>query len=99
MENKKDFELTKDEVSYLWSKIEALKKKKLKEEDEFFKMLNSDKTSFSLEEFTKILNSLEYSFKKKLKNGTIKTELGRSIHTKLPKDWVGIKYSVVKDKK
>ena len=50
-------------------------------------------------EFIKILNSLEYSFKKKLKDGTITTEFGKSIHNKLPDDWLGIKYSNIDSKK
>lgn len=93
------FKLTEDEVAYLWNKIELLKKRKaIETENELFKLLNSGKTSFNPEEATKILNALEYSFKKKLKDGTITTEKGKSIHGKLPSDWLGVKFSVIKAK-
>ena len=94
------FKLSSEEVNYLWSKIELLKKRKaISTENELFTLLNSNKKSFTSEEFHKILDALEYSFKKRLKDGTIKTELGQSIHKKLPNDWIGIKYSVIKKDK
>ncbi len=96
---KSSTDLTSEEVEYLWSKIEYLKKKNaIKTENVLFKLLNSNKTSFNDEDFIKVLNSLEYSFKKKLKDGTIKTELGKSIHSKLPSEWQGLKYSSLKAK-
>jgi hypothetical protein len=99
-ESVNNFKLSEDEVRYLWSKIELLKKRKASDtKNDLYQLLNSDKTTFSNEEFIKILNSLEYSFKKKLKDGTITTEFGKSIHNKLPDDWLGIKYSNIDSKK
>ena len=75
--NKKNInmKLTIDEKKYLWSKIEFKKKKTAKEnENELYHLLNNDNETFSEDEFLKILNSLEYSFKKKLKTGIIKNE-------------------------
>ncbi len=93
------YKLSEDEVSYLWSKIEFLKKKKATDsKNDLYELLNSGKTSFTEDEFIKILNSLEYSFKKKLKEGELKTEKGISIHSKLPEDWLGVKFSVIKAK-
>ena len=84
-ESSNNFKLSSEEIVYLWSKIEYIKKKKaIKDENELYTLLNSNKKSFTSEEFHKILDSLEYSFKKRLKDGTIKTELGQSIHKKLP---------------
>lgn len=94
-----DFSLTKEEVEYLWSKIELLKKRKaIETKNELYDLLNGGKTSFSEDEAIKILNALEYSFKKKLKDGNITTERGKSIHGKLPENWIGVKYSVIKAK-
>jgi hypothetical protein len=98
-ESKSNNLFTKEEIEYLWKKIEFNKKKKaIDTENELYKLLNSGKTSFNDEEIFKILNALEYSFKKKLKDGTIKTELGQAIHNKLPSDWLGVKFSVLKAK-
>ena len=61
-------------------------------ENDLYKLLNTD-ISVSEEDFIKILNSLEYSFKKKLKEGTINNDTFKNIQNKLPKDFVGVKYS------
>lgn len=93
--------LTNDEKSYLWSKIEYTKKKKaISDENELFKLLNGDKTSFNEDEFNKILNSLEYTFRKKLKgfDSPIKNDNFISIINKIPEDWIAIKYSSIQSK-
>ena len=91
--------LTIDEKKYLWSKIEFKKKKTAKEnENELYHLLNNDNETFSEDEFLKILNSLEYSFKKKLKTGIIKNENFKSLKNKLPDSWIDVKYSVISAK-
>lgn len=94
--------LTDDEKSYLWSKIEYTKKKRaLNDENELFKLLNGDKNSFNEDEFNKILNSLEYTFRKKLKgfDSPIKNDNFISIINKIPEDWIAVKYSSIESKK
>ncbi|MCK9477008.1 MAG: hypothetical protein M0R46_13870 [Candidatus Muirbacterium halophilum] len=91
--------LNNDEKKYLWNKIEYKKRKIAKEtENEIYQMLNSD-INISNEDFIKILNSLEYSFKKRLKNGPdMKNDNFISIRNKLPKNWIGVRYSSLKSK-
>ena len=92
--------LNKKEKDYLWSKIEYNKKKKAKEkENDIYQMLQGDKEIKNDNDFIKILDSLEYSFKKKLKNGTIDNNEFLSIQEKLPKDWLDVKYSNLKMQK
>ena len=91
--------LNSDEKKYLWSKIEYTKKKKATEsENDLYKLLNTD-MSVNEEDFIKILNSLEYSFKKKLKEGTMNNDTFKNIQNKLPKDFVGVKYSNLEQQK
>lgn len=93
--------LTSDEKKFLWSKIEYLKKKKATtDKNELFNLLNGDKESFNNEESILILNALEYTFKKELKNpeSKIKSEIFKTIQSKLPEEWFGVKYSNLKAK-
>jgi hypothetical protein len=91
-----NIKLSDDEKSYLWSKVEFIKKKRATEqENDLFNFLKGDKKSFDNEEFNIILNSLEYTFRKKLKgfDNPIKNDNFISILNKIPKDWIGLKYS------
>jgi len=91
--------LTDDDKKYLWTKLEYLKKKKAVEaKNEIYTLLNGDKSEFSEEEFIKILNSLEFTFRKKLKDfdKPMNTEGFKSIQSKLPESWIGVKYSSLK---
>jgi len=59
--------LTKDEVTYLWKKIENKKKKKaIETENDLYQLLNSDINDFSDDDFEKIIKSLEFTFRKRL---------------------------------
>lgn len=67
--------LSNEEKDYLWSKIEYSKKKKaIESENELYQLFKTNK-KIENEDFIKILNSLEYSFKKKLKEGTINNDI------------------------
>jgi hypothetical protein len=95
--NTERFSLTKDEREYLFSKLEYSKKKRIiQNENEIFKYLRGDVDELSEELFIKILDSLEYSFRKKLKEGEIKTPLFKSIKEKIPNNWLGVRYSRLK---
>jgi hypothetical protein len=91
----------KEEREYLWSKVEYNKKKTaIESKNKLFKLLNGSKATFDDDETLVILNSLEYTFKKKLK-GTekgIEKEIFKNIQNKIPKDWFGIKYSSISAK-
>jgi len=97
--------LKEDEKKYLWSKIEYKKKKKYTDsENEIFKLLTSDKSSnVSEEDFIKVLNSLEYSIKKQMKDvdKKFRNANATSVKSKIPNSWIGVKYSSLsaKDKK
>jgi hypothetical protein len=94
--------LTDDEKEYLWSKVEYRKKQRsISTENELFNLLNGDKDSFNNDEFNTILNSLEYTFRKKLKglDNPIKNDIFLKIKDKIPEDWFGIKYSSIESKK
>lgn len=94
--------LTNDEKTYLWSKIEYSKKKRaIEQENGLFKLLNGDQSKFDNDEFNTILNSLEYTFRKKLKgfDTPIKNDTFISIMDKIPEDWTGVKYSSIESKK
>ncbi len=93
--------LSDEEKKYLWSKVEYKKKKNaINNENDLFNLLNSDKKTFDNNEFNTILNSLEYSFRKKLMgfDSPIKNEIFIEISNKIPKDWIGIKYSSIDSK-
>jgi len=93
-----NIKLNDDEKKYLWSKIEYRKKKNaIEQENDLFNLLNGNKKSFNNDEFNLILNSLEYTFRKKLKrqDKPIDNEYFMSISDKIPDDWVGIKYSSI----
>jgi len=90
--------INKDEKDFLWKKIELRKKKNaIETENDLYQLLNTD-IQVSKDDFIKILNSLEYSFKQKLKNGTMKSTTFISIQDKLPEEWFGVKFSVLKAK-
>jgi hypothetical protein len=86
--------LSQEERKYLWSKIEYKKKKNaIETENKLFDLLNSNERILE-DDFIRILNSLEYSFKKRLKEGPdFKNEIFMSIKDKLPESWVGVKFS------
>lgn len=79
--------LTADEKKYLWSKVEYRKKQTAtNKQDNVYGLLNSaDKTDFSADELKTILNSLEYSFRKKVLGNApaIKKDIFASIAGKL----------------
>lgn len=85
--------LNKEEKDYLFSKLEINRKKKsVEKQDDIYQMLKGDK-KIDEEGFIKILNSLDYSFKKKLKEGEMNSTLFKAIKEKLPESWLGVKYS------
>ena len=95
--------LTEDEKKYLWSKIEYKKKKKAIEQEEdniIYKTLKGDKKTISSDDFNKILNSLEYTFRKKLSgiDKPLNNDIFKSILDKIPEDWIGVKYSSLSSK-
>jgi len=68
--------LTETEKSKLWSKLEFRKKKQAIETlNELHVWFHGPKTEFSRDERTKILKSLEYTFKQKLLAADAGTEL------------------------
>lgn len=90
--------LTEKEKEYLFSKLEYRKRKKsIQNQNDIYKSLKGE-IDLNQELFIKILNSLEYSFKKKLKEGTMKSPTFLSIQKKLPNEWSGLKYSSLKSK-
>lgn len=94
--------LTDDEKKYLWTKIEYNKKKQaILSENDLYNLLNSEKTKFDDKEFDLILKSLEYTFRKKLSgmDSPLKSEIFNDIQKKIPKDWIGVKYSSLSAKK
>ena len=91
--------LNTSEKKYLWSKIETNKKKRaIENENNVFKLLNTN-IEVSVDDFIEILNSLEYTFKKKLKECDVNNEIFKSIQKKLPTEWLGVKYSNLKQQK
>lgn len=91
--------LTQEEKDYLFKKLESRKKKKfIEEKNDIYKSLKGE-IDLTNELFIKVLNSLEYSFKKKLKEGSIKLPIFLSIYEKLPETWIGVKYSNLKQRK
>lgn len=93
--------LLDDEKKYLWSKVEYRKKKTaIETENELFSLLNGD-SNIDEENFKKILNSLEYTFRKKLKgeDKPMKSEIFQSIIKKIPSNWIGVNYSSLFAKK
>lgn len=68
--------LTETEKSKLWAKLESRKKKQAIETlNELHVWFHSPKAEFSRDERTKILKSLEYTFKQKLLTADAGTEL------------------------
>jgi len=95
--------LTQTEKDFLWAKMETKKKAKAKDtENDIFQYLQGSKSIPSSEEFLKVLNSLEYSMKKKVKEGTApkgKYEAAiKTLQSKLPSEWSGVKFSSLKAK-
>jgi len=96
--------LTEEEKNFLWMKMEIRKRKKCEDEkNDIYKMLKGNET-VSEEDLKKILNSLEYTMKKRIKDENAKAPKGKyqkafnSLKSKLPSDWFGVKYSVLKRK-
>lgn len=88
--------LTDEEKQFLWSKIEYRKKKKAEEtKNEVYELLNGNHVTFSEDQFLKILNSLEYTFRRELRgfDKPMKKEVFQSIRSKIPDSWMGVKYS------
>ena len=95
-------ELTDNEKNYLWSKIEYKKKRKaISDENKLFNLLKGDKNSIDDDDFNIILNSLEYTFRKKLSgmDKPMKSEIFNDIFNKIPSSWIGVKYSSLISKK
>lgn len=94
--------LSEKEKEYLWSKVEYSKKKTaINNENTLFQLLKGDKKNFDESEFNTILNSLEYTFRKKLKgmDTPIKNDTFEEIAEKIPSDWFGVTYSSIDSKK
>jgi hypothetical protein len=88
--------LTTDEKKYLWSKLEYSKKKKATEtKNDLFEILNGDKEEITEDEFKKVLSSLEFTFRVRLKDAEkpLNNEHFKSIQAKLPESWINVKYS------
>jgi hypothetical protein len=95
--------LSKEEKEFLWNKMEVRKKARAKDKETLvFKQLRSDENLTSESQFIDILNSLEYSIKKRVKEGkTLKGKYEKaftSLQDKLPNSWMGVKYSSLKAK-
>jgi len=94
--------LSEDEKKYLWSKIEYKKKKKaVSTKNDVYTILNSSGDSeISEDEILNLLNSLEYSIKKQMKDPDkkFKNSNATSIKSKIPSSWIGVKYSSLSSK-
>lgn len=96
--------LTEKEKEFLWSKMEVKKKANAKEkETDVYKILQGNEKIDSEETFIKVLNSLEYSMKKRVKSGEAPKgkyeEAFNSLKKKLPSSWSGVKFSSLTAKK
>lgn len=98
----KGFSLTDKEKEFLWAKMEVSKKKRATEsKNDLYMVLKDGKDVEDEAQFIKILNSLEYKMKKRVKDDTQKAPKGKyeegfdSLRTKLPSSWAGVKYSVI----
>lgn len=90
--------LTDEEKDFLFRKLEYKKRKKAeKEQNQVFQLLKGTQNYFNHDQFLTILNSLEYTFRKKLSGieKPIKKEVFFNIQNKIPEDWIGIKYSSI----
>jgi len=93
--------LSKEEKSYLWSKVENRKKKRSEElEDTLYTLLHNEKTDFNQSELELIFKSLEFTFRKRLigDKPDLKNQLYLSIKSKLPSDLIFIKQSNINTK-
>jgi hypothetical protein len=95
--------LTQNEKDFLWGKMETKKKATAKEkENDIYQVLQGSKKIEDETEFIKILNSLEYSMKKRVKTGEAPKgkyeDAFNSLQKKLPSDWKGVLYSNLKAK-
>lgn len=97
-----NIKLTDSEKEYLWKKIEYTKKKKAEaEQNSIYNLLKGSKSSMSNDDFDHILKSLEYTFRKKLSGQDAnqpKSDDFQSIFNKIPKAWIGVKFSSLKAK-
>jgi len=100
--NKKDIVLSDKEREFLWVKMEVTKKAKATEsKNEVYNILKNSGALETEDQFIKILNSLEYSMKKRIKDTESKAPKGKyeeafnSLQSKLPKSWLGVKFSVI----
>lgn len=98
--------LSQEEKDFLWTKMEYKKKRKnLEKLTDIYLYLNSDKDIPNEETFKDVLDSLEYSVKKRIKDVDQKAPRGKykeafnSLRNKIPSDWIGVKYSNIKAKK
>jgi len=92
-------EITSEEKRWLFSKLESTKKRRaISNKNDIYLFLTSEKTeTITSEFFIKILDSLEYTVKKRLRAGeTLNNTEYTSILSKLPSDWIGIKFSRIK---
>jgi len=91
--------LLKQEVDYLWTKVEHKKKKRaIEAENELFLLFQ--KTKFTNDEFEKIIKSLEFTFRKRLigDNPDLKNNVYLSIKSKLPNDLIIVKQGNINTK-
>lgn len=96
----KSYELTDEQKDFLWRKLEYTKRRKASEtENELYQLLKGDKKSLTVEEYKKVLNSLEYSFKKKFRDGEVKRGIGAELQGNLPEDWMGVNFSNLEARK
>ncbi len=88
--------LSAEEKNYLFSKLEYKKKKlAIEKENEIFQLLKSpnNKINFSTDEISKIIKSLEFTFRKRLigDKSDLKNDIFLSIKKRLPKDIIIVK--------
>lgn len=87
--------LTREERDYLFKKIEYSKKKKaIETENKLFTILKGDE-DLSNEDISLVLKSLEYGFRKRLigDKPDLKTEIFLNIKSKIPENFILVKFS------
>jgi len=100
---KESVNLTQKEKDFLWTKMEVKKKaNNLEKKTKIYNQLQGDEKISNDDEFIDILNCLEYSMKKRVKNGNAPKgkyeDAFNSLVSKLPDDWMGVKFSSLKAK-
>lgn len=91
-------ELSKEEKDYLFSKLEYKKKKTcIEKKNDLYDLLKGDKKTISDDEFSTILKSLEFTFRKRLMGSKpdLNNDLFKSIKSKLPEGTMAVKQSKI----